>query len=217
MSNYCLLKRTVLGITVAAATLRGAPATAEPVAISGLLSGDLRFAHVVTELDLQFPGFSVDVPIDNQLTPGFCIDGCGNPIAVPFTQTTGPFAGHSTAFSGGVIDADVTGTLSFTGPAKALPVDPFGGGSVSADTQVSGALRVTQGDLVLFNGLLNGSGTGSAYYETVGVAGTRFAGYQYAFDGVATTPEPAPLWLLGCGAAWLATTRRGRRRRSAGR
>src|SRR5262245_61831415 len=87
-------------------------ASADPVVVSGFLSGDLRFALVQQQLDLTFPDFNVSIGVEPQLKPGFCLDGCGNGTPVPFTQSTGVFSGHSTAFAGiGTIDADVTGLL----------------------------------------------------------------------------------------------------------
>ena len=37
---------------------------------------------------------------------------------------------------------------------------------------------------------------------------TRLGGYQFAFNGLAETPEPASIILLGTGAAWLVVRRR---------
>jgi len=211
MWNCVHQKRILFGIALVAATLQSTRASADPVSISGALFGDLRGAQVVSTLDLQFPDFSVVVPIENQLRPGFCLDGCPTPIPVPFTQTTGAFSSHSSTGVGGSINADVRGALSFLGPTELLTVDQFGGGFISAPTQLSGSLLLVQGNQVLFNGLLNGSGVGSVAYENVGVAGTRFSGYQYTFSGVAATPEPSSLILIGVGAACLVVLRRKRR------
>ncbi len=188
-------------------------AAAEPVGVSGFFGGDLRFALVVQELDLTFPDFKVSIGVEPQLKPGFCLDGCGTGTAVPFTQTTGVFSGHSTAFpSTGTIDADVTGTLQFIGPTQFVNVDPVAGGDVlTAPVEVRGFLRITQPNRILFNGTLVGSAFALVGYENrFGPSDTRLGGYQFSIDAVADTPEPASFVLLGTGLAWLARRRRTR-------
>jgi len=61
---------------------------------------------------------------------------------------------------------------------------------------------------VLFNGTVGGSGVGSVNYEINPTGATRLGGYQFAFNGLAETPEPASIILLGTGAAWLVVRRR---------
>jgi len=198
----------VVGIAILLFALHGARAAAEPIAFSGFLSGDLRGAQVFQVLDLTFPDFSITIDLEPRLTPGFCI-GCGSGSAVPFTQTTGVFSAHSPSNAGlATIDADVTGVLSFAGPTEFLNIDPATGGDLlTAPVTLSGTLRITQPGRVLFDGSLVGAGAGSVLYESR-FAGPRLGGYQYAFNGVAATPEPASWLLFSSGVAWVVGRRR---------
>jgi hypothetical protein len=178
--------------------------------VTGFLFGDLRGALVQQQLELTFPDFSISIGVEPQLMPGFCIDGCGTGTPVSFTQTTGPFSGHSTAFpSTGTVDADVTGVLSFVGPTEFISIDPdFGGDLLTSMVRVSGFLRVTQLSRVLFDGTLVGSGLASVSYENrFGPLDTRLGGYQWEINAAAATPEPSSMILVSSGVAWLAVRR----------
>jgi len=203
-------RAAVLAMALLSVALHAGRAGADPVGVSGVLSGDLRGALVQQQLELTFPDFRIAIEVEPQLNPGFCLDGCGNGTPVPFTQTTGVFSGHSTGFPGtGNIDADVTGTLSFVGPTDLVSLDPFGGDILTSAVRVSGFLRVTQPHRILFSGTLTGSGFGTVVYENrFGPLETRLGGYQFGIDAAAQTPEPASLVLFGAGAAWLALRRR---------
>ena len=65
--------------------------------------------------------------------------------------------------------------------------------------QLSGFLRITQPNGVLFDGTLLGSGLASVFYENRFGDGLRLGGYQIAMSGVAATPEPASLLLVSSG------------------
>src|SRR3954462_12217620 len=201
----------VLGMALLACVLHARPAAADPIAVSGFLQGDVRFAFVEQTLDLAFPDFTISIAVDPRLSPGFSLSA-GNGTAVPFTQTTGVFAAHSTGSAGpGTIDADVTGLLSFMGPTEFVDIDPVTGGAVlSAPVQVAGFLRVTQPGRLLFDGTIGGAGIGTVVYEPTLLTGARLGGFQFAFNGVATTPEPASLLLVGSGLGWVIRRRRAR-------
>ena len=51
--------RGVLALAVAMVVLHAGRATAEPVTVSGFLEGQPRFAHLLEELTLTFPDFTV--------------------------------------------------------------------------------------------------------------------------------------------------------------
>jgi hypothetical protein len=200
----------VLALAVAAVALHAEPARADPATISGFLFGQPRGALIHEELQLFFPDFTVNLSDVTHLVPGFC-DECGTGSPVPFTQQTGSFSGHSFFSLGShTIDADVTGNLSFTGPTDVLDIshDPFDSTFFSETVHWSGWLKITQPNRVLFNGTVNGSGVASAGYGNTPTGNTRLDGYQYEFRGVAVTPEPGSIVLLGTGVAWLAATRR---------
>jgi len=211
MCTRAFTRSIVVAMAFLACALHARPAAADPIAVSGFLQGDVRFAFVEQTLDLAFPAFKINIAIDPRLSPGFS-SSAGNGTAVPFTQTTGVFAAHSTGSAGpGTIDADVTGLLSFMGPTEFVDIDPVTGGDVlSAPVQVAGFLRVTQPGRILFDGTIGGAGVGTVVYEPTLLSGARLGGFQFAFNGVATTPEPASLLLVGGGLGWMMRRRRTR-------
>lgn len=185
-------------------------AAADPIQVSGSLTGSARFALVDQELRLAFPDFVVLIDPLTQLTPRFPI-GAVEGTEISLTRTLGPFSGHSMALPGnGIIDADVSGTLSFIGPTGILSIpDVIGFGSISGPVQIFGSLLITQSDHVLFDGSLIGSGTGMVGYEDrFGLGDYRLAGYTYQIDALASTPEPTSLLLAATGASWLLIRRR---------
>jgi hypothetical protein len=201
----------VLAVAVAVVALHADRAGADPVTISGFLDGQLHGARLQEQLLLSFPDFNIILPDVTHLMPGFCVE-CGTGAPVPFTQSTRSFSGHSVG-SLDTIHADVSGNLSFIGPTDVLDIsnDPFASDFLSEAVQWSGSLTITQPNRVLFNGTVGGSGVGSASYLHTGALGTgtpRLDGYQFEFNGVAQTPEPASIVLLGTGVAWLAVRRR---------
>src|SRR5437899_3027139 len=179
MCTRASTRAVVLGMALLSVVVLASPAGADPIGVSGFLFGDLRLGLVVQQLDLTFPDFKISIAVEPRLNPGFCIDGCGNGTAVRFTQTSGVFSGHSTASPGaGMIDAQVTGMLSFVGPTQFVSLLPeFGGDVLTAPVQVSGLLRVTQPNLILFDGTLLGSAFATVVYENrFGLSDTRLGG-----------------------------------------
>ena len=194
-------------------------AGADPVSITGFLFGQPSGAQVNEQLDLSFPDFSVSLPGITRLLPGLCLNGCGSGTAVPFEQSTGQFAGRSIAMPQlGILDADVTGWLTFTGPTDTVSIaaDQFACDYLTQHVKFSGMLAVVHHGRTLFDGPISGAGTGRAIFTNrLGPASTMLDGYQYEFRGLGATPEPASIVLLATGAAWLAA--RGRKRAKASR
>jgi PEP-CTERM motif len=200
-------------------------ATADPIQVTGFYSTQPSHTTISSaQLTLTFPGFAVSISDNNPaapsplaLTPGFDV---GNHSPVPFTQSTGTFSLHSVASPGlGIVGADVTGHLSFVGPTVTVNLNPLDCvGQSEPDCEVgfiepitwSAVLSIRDGSHVFFSGSLRGSGTGFANFGTF-PPGQFWNGTGYSLSGVADTPEPASILLLGSGAAWLA----GRRRRGA--
>ena len=193
-------------------------AIADPVQVSGFYSTRPFGAISSSELTLTFPDFAVeifdnDLPSALALIPGFDV---GNHSPVPFTQSTGTFSKHSVASPGsGIVEADVTGHLSFVGPTDTVNVPLIARSSVanrhcSEPITWSGFVTIQQGSHLFFSGSLHGTGSATALYGTFPPS-QFWQGSDYTFTGVAQTPEPASIVLLGSGAAWFA----GRRRRNA--
>lgn len=193
-------------------------ALADPVSLSGVYSTQPFGAISTNQLTLTFPDFAVSI-FDNDrpsallLVPGFDVN---NNSPLPFTQSTGDFALHSTASIDNIIDADVTGHIAFFGPTVTVSVPnecpPFisCNQNFSEPITMSGFVTIQQGSHIYFRGSLKGSGTVTAQYGTFPPS-QFWQGTDYTFTGLAQTPEPASIVLLGTGVAWLA----GRRRRLA--
>ena len=208
-----------VGIAAGLVVALASGAVAEPVQVSGFYSTQPFGAIFSSELTLTFPDFAVrisdnDFPSALALTPGFDV---GNHSSVPFTQSTGTFSRHSIASGSGIVEADVTGHLSFVGPTDTVNVPdcPF----ISCEQTLvepitwSGFVTIQQGGHIFFNGSLHGTGGATALYGTFPPS-QFWQGSDYTFTGVAQTPEPASIVLLGTGLAWLAGRRRGTRARS---
>jgi hypothetical protein len=210
MRQYGYTPAFVFVMSLVAFGLHPSRVAADPIQVSGTLSGTARFALVDQELRLAFPDFAILIDPQTQLSPRFPLsapDGTG----ISLTRTLGPFSAHSIASAAsGTIDADVTGTLSFIGPTGILDVpDDIRFGSVSGPVQIFGSLLITQSNRVLFDGSLVGGGGGMVGYEDrFGRGENLLAGYTYQFDALASTPEPASLLLAATGASWLLIRRR---------
>jgi hypothetical protein len=61
----------------------------------------------------------------------------------------------------GTIDANVSGSLLFTGPTQTIVTDQFGSAFLMSPVQLEGMLSITQSNHVLFSGMVSGSGTAS--------------------------------------------------------
>ena len=190
------------------------PAMADPVQVTGFYSTQPFGAIRSSQLTLTFPGFAVtvfenDFPSALGLSPGFDV---GNHSPVPFTQSTGTFSLHSVASPGsGTVEADVTGHLSFFGPTDTVDISdcPFINCAqvLSEPVTWSGFLTIRQQNHLFFSGSLAGIGRANALYGTFPPS-QFWQGTDYTFTGVAQTPEPTSVVLVGSGAAWLARRRR---------
>jgi len=211
-------KRCVIVLAFVSFVLHAAMAGAEPVSITGFLFGQPGGAQVNEQLDLSFPDFSVSLPGVTSLLPGLCVNGCGAGTAVPFEQATGQFSGRSVAMPElGILDADVTGWLTFTGPTDIVSIahDPFACDYLTQRVKFSGMLSIVHNGQTLFNGPLSGIGTARALFANrLGPSSAMLDSYQYEFRGLGATPEPASIVLLGTGVVWLAAQGRKRVRAS---
>jgi len=164
------MQRRWLGtMTLAAWLVTGlaTSAVADPVGFGGVYFMEPFGAISTNQLTLTFPDFAVQIfdndrPSGLALVPGF---DAPNNSPVPFTQSTGTFSLHSTAFPPNVIDATVTGHLSFVGPTQLVSVPdecpplPVCSQSLTAPVTVSGFLSIQQGSQILFRGTVKGGGS----------------------------------------------------------
>jgi len=213
------MQRRWLGTMALAACLvtgLASGALADPVSVSGFYSTQPFGAISSNQLILTFPDFAVqifdnDFPSALGLMPRFDVN---NNSPLPFTQGTGDFALHSPASIPNVVEADVSGQISFFGPTVTVSVPnecpPFISCSqfFSEAITMTGFVKIQQGSHVYFNGSLKGSGTATALYGTFPPS-QFWQGTDYTFSALAQTPEPASILLLGSGVAWLAGRRRG--------
>jgi hypothetical protein len=198
--------------------LQAGVASADPVSITGFLFGQPSGAQVNEQLDLSFPDFSVSLPGVTRLIPGLCLEGCGNGTTVPFEQSTGQFSGRSIAMPQlGVVDAEVTGWLTFSGPTDTVSIAPdqLACDYLTQRVTFSGMLAIARRGRTLFDGPISGAGTGRAIFTNrLGPTNAVLDNYQYEFRGLGNTPEPASIVLLGTGVAWLTARARKRARSS---
>ena len=100
-------RAVIIGMAFLALGLHPSRAAADPVTVTGTLSAVGPGFRLLPEFDLSFPDFRITVVLGSPISPGFSFGGRDG-LGVPFTQTTGPFSGHS-LFD----EADVSGSLSF--------------------------------------------------------------------------------------------------------
>lgn len=205
-------------VTLAACLVLGLAegALADPVGVGGVYFMEPFGAISTNQLTLTFDSFAVEIfdndfPLALALRPGFDVQ---NNSPVSFTQRTGNFSLHSTAFpQNNVIDATVTGHLSFVGPTELVSVPdecrplPVCSQILTAPVTMTGFLTVQQGSHILFRGSLKGGGSATTMYQPSRPS-QFWQGSQYTFAAAAQTPEPGSIVLLGSGAAWLVARRR---------
>jgi hypothetical protein len=216
-----VMQRGWLGTMTLAACMVGGLATgalADPVGVGGVYFTQPFGAISTNQLTLTFPDFAIDIfdndaPSNLALRPGFDVP---NNSPVSFTQNTGDFSLHSTAFpQNNVIDATVSGHLSFVGPTELVNVPSdcapllVCSQTLTAPVTMSGFLTVQQGSHILFRGSLKGGGSAMTMYQPSRPS-QFWQGSQYSFAAAAQTPEPGSIVLLGSGVAWLVRRRRPR-------
>jgi len=196
----------VVFVVFAALALPAERALAEPFPVSVSLEAAVKGAEIIEQWEITFPTFNLSFFDFTHLRPGFCFE-CDSGAQLPFTQSTGPFSGTGIIGNGNELNASVSGNFSFVGPTVTLQPDELGFFRADEPVQFSGALNVTQGQQVLFQGMLIGSGTGTIVYENK-FGGHRLGGYEYHVDAVSATPEPAPIVLLSSSLVLLIVSRR---------
>ncbi|HEY7289865.1 MAG TPA: PEP-CTERM sorting domain-containing protein [Vicinamibacterales bacterium] len=201
----------IVGMAIAGVAFQAHRAAADPIPIpvSVDLIGSVRGAEIDEDWTVTFPKFAVSFFELTHLQPGFCFD-CDNGTALTFAQSTGPFAGPACISCTTGFNARVAGDVSFVGPDFVVDLDQFGFFRIDAPVTFSGTLAVAEGSGTLFRGTLVGSGTATMSVESL-PPGPRLAGYEYhvsGVSGVAATPEPTSILLLGSGLLWFLPRRR---------